>query len=61
MTPHLWMNSCEYRYLFWPLACGSAEKINCMFTKKIIDIDSLFDEHVLVKNCMYESESTKRW
>ena len=52
------MNSSED--LSWPLVCASAEKINCMFTKKVIDTDSLFDEHILVKNYMSESERRKR-
>ena len=32
-----------------------------MFTKKIIDTDSLFNKHVLVKNYMWESERRERW
>ena len=43
VTPHLRINSSEY--FFWPLVCGSAEKINCLFTKKTNDADSLFNEH----------------
>ena len=41
VTPHLWLNSSED--LSWPPVCTSAEKINCMFAKQIIDIASLFD------------------
>ena len=48
VTPHLWLNSSED--LSWKTVCASAEKINSMFAKQIIDIDALFNEHVLVKN-----------
>ena len=58
LTPHLWMNMSKG--LSWLLLCGSAKKTNCMFSKKITDTDSQFDEHVLVKNCMSESERRKR-
>ena len=34
VKPHLCMNSSED--IYWSLVCVSAEKINCMFTKKII-------------------------
>ena len=59
MTPHLWLNSSED--LSWPPVCASAEKINCMFAKQIIDIDFLFDEHVLVKNYNFASDRRERW
>ena len=41
VTPHLWLNSSDD--LSWPPVCVSAEKINCMFGKQIINIDRLFD------------------
>ena len=47
-TPHLWLNSSED--ISWPPVRASAEKINCVFAKQIIDIESLFDEYVLVKD-----------
>ena len=56
MTPHLWLNSSED--LSWPPESASAEKINCMFAKQIIDIDSLFDKHVLLKN--YNSNNQRK-
>ena len=56
MTFHLWLNSSAN--LSWPPVCASAEKINCMFLKQVIDVDSLFDKHVLVKN--YNSASDRR-
>ena len=59
VTPHLWLNSSED--LFWPPVYASTEKINCMFAKQIIDIDSLFDEHVLVKNYNSASDRRERW
>ena len=59
VKPHLWMSLNEN--LSWPLIFGSAEKIKCMFTKKIIDTDSLLDEPVLVNSHMSESERRKRW
>ena len=40
-TSYLWLNSSKD--LSWPPVCASAEKINCMFAKQIIDIESLFD------------------
>ena len=47
VTPHLWLNSSED--LSWQPVCASAaEKINSMFAKQIIDIDALFNEHVVV-------------
>ena len=58
-TPHLWMISDED--LPWRLVCGSAEKINCMFTEKMINSDSLLDEHVLVKNYVSARERRLRW
>ena len=54
-TPHLWLNSSED--LSWPPVCASAEKINCVFAKQMIDIEFLFDEHVLVKNYNSASDS----
>ena len=59
VTPHLWLNSSEY--LSWQPVCASAEKINSMFAKQIIDIDALFNEHVLVKNYISASDRKKRW
>ena len=59
VTPHLWLNSSED--LFGPPVCASAEKINCMFSKQIIDIDSLFDEHVLMKNYNSANDRRERW
>ena len=56
VTSHLWLNSSED--LSWTLVCASAEKINCMFGKQIIDNASLFDDHVVVKN--YNSASDRR-
>ena len=58
MTPHLWLNSSEY--LSWKPVCASAEKINSMFAKQIIDIDD-FNEHVLVKNYISASDRKERW
>ena len=40
---------------------ASAEKINCVFAKQIIDIESLFDEHVLVKNYNSASDRREKW
>ena len=59
VTPHLWLNSRED--LSWLPVCASAEKINSMFAKKIIDIDFLFNEHVLVKNYNSTSDRKERW
>ena len=59
MTSHLWLNSSED--LFWKPVCASTEKINCMLAKQIIDIDSLFDEHVLVKNYNSASDRKEAW
>ena len=59
MTPHLWLNLSED--LSWPPVCASAEKINCMFARQIIDIDSLFDEHFLVKNYNSANDRRERW
>ena len=56
MTPHLWLNASEN--LSWQPVRASAEKINSMFAKQIIDIDALFNEHVLVKN--YNSASDRK-
>ena len=39
----------------------SAEKINCMFAKQIIDNASLFDDHVVVKNYNSASERREIW
>ena len=58
-TSHLWPNSSED--LSWPPVCASAEKINCMFAKQIIDNDFLFDEHVLVKNYNFANDRRERW
>ena len=59
VTPHLWLNSSEN--LSWPPVCASVDKTSCMFTKQIIDVDSLFDEHVLVKNFNSASDRRERW
>ena len=58
-TPHLWLNSSEN--LYWTPVCASAEKINCVFAKQIMDIESLFDEHVLVKNHNSNSYRMEKW
>ncbi|XP_078495454.1 uncharacterized protein LOC144750537 [Ciona intestinalis] len=57
VVPHLWMNLSED--LSWPLIRGSAENINKMFQKQMINVDFLFDEHVLVKKYMSERERNK--
>ena len=59
VTPHLWLNSSED--LSWQPICASAEKINSMFAKQIIDIDALFNEHVLVKNYNSAGNRKERW
>ena len=59
VTPHLWLNSSEG--LSWQPVFGSAEKINSMFAKQIIDIDALFNEHVLVKNYNSANDRKERW
>ena len=59
VTLHLWLNSSAN--LSWPPVCASAEKINCMFLKQVIDVDSLFDKHVLVKNYNSASDRRERW
>ena len=59
VTPHLWLNSSDD--LSWPPVCASAEKINCMFAKQIINIDRLFDERILVKNYDSASDRRERW
>ena len=59
VTLHLWLNSSED--LCWPPVCVSVEKINCMIAKQIIDIDFLFDEHVLVKNYNSACDKRERW
>ena len=59
VTSHLWLNSSED--LFWQPVCALAEKINSMFAKQIIDIDALFNEHVVVKNYNSASDRKERW
>ena len=59
VTPHLWLNSSED--LSWKPVCASAEKINSVFAKQIIDIDALFNEHVLMKNYISASDRKERW
>ena len=59
VTPHLWLNSSDD--LSCPPVCASAEKINCMFAKQIINIDRLFDERILVKNYDSASDRRERW
>ena len=59
VTPHLWLNSSED--LSWQPVCALAEKINSMFAKQIIDIDALFNEHVVVKNYNSASDRKERW
>ena len=59
VTPHLWLNSSKDLSL--PPVCASAEKINCMFAKQIIDIDYFFDKHILVKNYNSASDRRERW
>ena len=59
VTPNLWPHSSEN--LSWQPVCASAEKINSMFAKQIIDIDALFNEHVLVKNYNFASDRKERW
>ena len=58
VTPHLWLNSSDD--LSWPPAFTSAEKINCMFAKQIINFDRLFDERILV-NYYSASDRRERW
>ena len=41
--------------------CESAEKINAMYGKQVINSDSLFDEHVLVKRHMSERCKKEGW
>ena len=59
MTPHLWLNSSEA--LSWQPVRASAEKIDSMFAKQIIDIDALFNEHVVVENNNSASDRKERW
>ena len=59
VTPHLWLNSSED--LSWQPVCASAEKINSTFAKQIIDIDALFNEHVVVKNYNSASDRKEKW
>ena len=59
VTPHLWLNSSED--LSWQRVRASAEKINSMFAKQIIDMDALFNEHVLVKSYNSASDRKERW
>ena len=59
VPPHLWLNSREN--LSWPPVCASADKTSCMLAMQIIDIDSLFDEHVLMKNYNSASDRRERW
>ena len=58
-TPHLWLNSGED--LSWAPVRSSAAKINCVFAKQIIDIESFFDEHVLVKYYNSASDRREKW
>ena len=58
LTPHLWLNSSED--LSWLPVCAS-EKIKSMCEKHIIDIDTLFNEHVLVKNYNSASDRKEIW
>ena len=59
VTPHLWLNSSDD--LSWAPVCASAEKINFMFAKQIININRLFDERILVKNYDSASDRRERW
>ena len=59
MIPHLWIDLNEE--ISWLRVCESAEKINTMYGKQVINSDSLFEEQALVKKHMSERCKEKGW
>ena len=59
VIPHLWIDLNEEKS--WVRVCESAEKINTMYGKQVINSDSLFDEQVQVKKHMSERCKEEGW
>ena len=56
---HLWIDL--NKEISWVRVCESAENVNIMFGKQVINSDSLFNEQVLVKRHMSERCKEESW